>query len=54
MPANAPQITPQMRQMMAQNAKRALAAVPPEMRQTMIQQYRMAGIEIDEQGNVSE
>ena len=40
--------------MMIQNAKVALASAPPQMRQMMIQQYRMAGIEIDEQGNVSE
>ena len=49
-----PQITPQMRQMMVQNAKVALSSVPPNMRQMMIQQYRMAGIEIDDQGNVAE
>ena len=50
----ASQISPQMRQMMIQNAKVALANCPPGMREMMIQQYRMAGIEIDEQGNVLE
>jgi hypothetical protein len=50
----APQINPQMRQMMIQNAKVALANCPPQMREMMIQQYRMAGIEIDDKGNVVE
>jgi hypothetical protein len=50
----APQVNPQMRQMMIQNAKMALANCPPQMKAMMIQQYRMAGIEIDEQGNVVE
>jgi hypothetical protein len=50
----APHINPQMRQMMIQNAKMALANCPPQMRAMMIQQYRMAGIEIDDQGNVLE
>ena len=49
-----PQITPQMRQMMVQNAKMALANTPPQMREMLIQQYRMAGIEIDDQGNITE
>jgi hypothetical protein len=49
-----PQITPQMRQMMIQNAKMALANTPPQMRPMLIQQYRMAGIEIDDQGNITE
>jgi hypothetical protein len=53
-PGAAPGLTPEMRQMMIQNARTALAAVPPQMRKMMIQQYRAAGIEIDEQGNVSE
>ena len=47
-------MTPEMKQMMVQQAKMAMASVPPGMRQMMIQQYRMAGIEIDEQGNVVE
>jgi hypothetical protein len=49
-----PQITPQMRQMMVQNAKMALANTPANMRPMLIQQYRMAGIEIDDDGNVRE
>jgi hypothetical protein len=49
-----PQINPQMRQMMIQNAKMALANCPPQMKAMMIQQYRMAGIEIDDQGNITE
>jgi hypothetical protein len=53
MPAKA-QITPEMRQMMIQNAKMALSSVPPNMRQMLIEQYRMAGIEIDDQGNIAE
>ena len=53
-PGATPQISPQQREMMIQNAKVALASAPPQIRQMMIQQYRMAGIEIDEQGNVSE
>ena len=40
--------------MMIQNAKMALSSVPPNMRQMLIQQYRMAGIEIDDRGNVVE
>jgi hypothetical protein len=32
----------------------ALANCPPQMRAMMIQQYRMAGFEIDDQGNVVE
>jgi hypothetical protein len=43
-----------MRQMMVQNAKMALANTPPQMREMLIQQYRLAGIEIDDQGNVVE
>jgi hypothetical protein len=53
-PGTAPGITPEMKAMMVQNAKMALSAVPPNMRQMLIQQYRMAGIEIDDQGNVVE
>jgi hypothetical protein len=49
-----PQITPQMRQMMVQNAKMALANTPANMRPMLIQQYRMAGIEIDDDGNILE
>jgi hypothetical protein len=53
-PGGMPGITPEMKATMVQNAKMALAAVPPNMRQMLIQQYRMAGIEIDDQGNVVE
>jgi hypothetical protein len=49
-----PKANPQMRQMMIQNAKMALANTPPQMRQMLIQQYRMMGIEIDDEGNVTE
>jgi hypothetical protein len=49
-----PQITPEMKQMMIQNAKMALANTPPQMRPMLIQQYRMAGIEIDDEGNIAE
>jgi hypothetical protein len=48
-----PQITPQMRETMIQNAKMALANTPPQMREMLIQQYRMAGIEIDDDGNIA-
>jgi hypothetical protein len=50
----APQANPQMRQMMIQNAKMALSSTPPQMRPMLIQQYRLMGIEIDDQGNVTE
>jgi hypothetical protein len=49
-----PQITPEMKQMMIQNAKVALASTPPQMRAMMIQQYRLVGIEIDDEGNIAE
>jgi hypothetical protein len=52
--AGAPQANPQMRQMMIQNAKMALTNTPPQMRPMLIQQYRLMGIEIDDQGNVVE
>jgi hypothetical protein len=47
-PGAAPQLSPQQRQMMEANAKQALKMVPPAQRAMLIQQYRMAGIEIDE------
>jgi len=53
-PAGTPGVTPEMKAMMVQNAKMALSSVPANMRQMLIQQYRMAGIEIDDQGNVVE
>jgi hypothetical protein len=53
-PGGTPGVTPEMKAMMVQNAKMALSAVPPNMRQMLIQQYRMAGIEIDDDGNVVE
>jgi hypothetical protein len=45
---NIPQLTPEMKEMMKANAKASLAAVPPAMRQMMIQQFKAAGIELDE------
>jgi hypothetical protein len=39
---------------MIQNAKMALSSTPPQMRPMLIQQYRLMGIEIDDQGNVTE
>jgi hypothetical protein len=53
-PGGAPGVTPEMKAMMIQNAKMALSTVPPNMREMLIQQYRMAGIEIDDEGNVVE
>jgi hypothetical protein len=53
-PGGQSQVNPQMRAMMIPNAKLALSSAPPNMRPMLIQQYRMAGIEIDEQGNVVE
>lgn len=50
--AGAPGLTPEMKQMMLSNAKMAIAAAPnAEIRQMIIQQYRLAGIPIDERGN---
>ena len=48
-----PQITPQMRETMIQNAKMALANTPPQMRPMLTEQYRLAGIEIDDDGNIA-
>jgi hypothetical protein len=53
-PAATPGANPQMREMMIQNAKLALSSAPANMRPMLIQQYRMAGIEIDDQGNIVE
>jgi hypothetical protein len=51
-PAASPQtpaLPPEMKKMMAANAKQALAFIKdPAMRKTMIAQYRAAGIEVDE------
>jgi hypothetical protein len=49
-----PQIPAQAREMMIKNAKLALQSVPPAMREPLIQQYRMAGITIDENGNIAD
>jgi hypothetical protein len=49
-----PQIPAQAREMMIKNAKLALQSVPPAMRELLIQQYRMAGISIDENGNLTD
>jgi hypothetical protein len=49
-----PQVPANMQQMMAENAKTALAATKdPAIRKMLIEQYRMAGIEIDEEGEAS-
>jgi hypothetical protein len=53
-PLGTPQIPAQAREAMVRNAQLALRSVPPAMRQTLIDQYRMAGIIIDENGNVTE
>lgn len=48
--AGVPQMPANMQAMMAQNAKRALEFTKdPEMRKMLIQQYRAAGIKIDEE-----
>jgi hypothetical protein len=39
---------------MIRNAQLALRSVPPAMRESLIEQYRMAGITIDEDGNITE
>lgn len=50
MPAVAPHLPDGMREMMAQNAKLALSAVKdPAQRAMLIQQYKLAGIPIDEE-----
>jgi hypothetical protein len=53
-PPGTPQIPAQAREMMIKNAKLALQSVPPAMRESLVQQYRMAGISIDENGNVTD
>jgi hypothetical protein len=51
-PAGTPGISPQMKDTMLKNAKMAISAAPnPQMRQMIIEQYRLAGIPIDEKGN---
>jgi hypothetical protein len=50
----APQIPAEAREQMIRNAQIALRSVPAEMRSTIIEQYRLAGITIDENGNVTE
>jgi hypothetical protein len=46
-------LSPEMKVMMAQNAKLALQSTKdPAMRKMLIDQYRLAGIELDEEGNV--
>ncbi len=50
-PLDRPGVTPEMKAMMLQNAKLAVSAAPPGMRQMIIEQYRSAGIQIDEEGN---
>ena len=50
--AGNPGITPEMKQMMLSSAKMAISAAPnAEIRQMIIEQYRLAGIPIDEKGN---
>ena len=51
-PLETPGVTPEMKEMMLNNAKMAISAAPnPQMRQMIIEQYRLAGIPIDENGN---
>ena len=51
-PAETPGVSPQMKEMMLKNAKMAISAAPnDQMRQMIIEQYRLAGIPIDEKGN---
>jgi hypothetical protein len=50
----APQIPAEAREQMIRNAQIALRSVPAEMRSTIIEQYRLAGITIDENGKVTE
>lgn len=49
-----PQIPAQAREMMIKDAKLALQSVPPAMRESLIEQYRMAGITIDENGDIAD
>jgi hypothetical protein len=44
-------VTPEIKEMMLKNAKMAISAAPPQMRQMIIEQYRLAGIPIDEKGD---
>jgi len=45
-------VTPAMKEMMLRNAKMAISAAPTaEMRRMIVEQYRLAGIPIDESGN---
>ena len=51
-PADTPGVSPQMKEMMLNNAKMAISAAPnDQMRQMIIEQYRLAGIPIDEKGD---
>jgi hypothetical protein len=50
-PAGAQGVTPEIKEMMLKNAKMAISAAPPQMRQMIIEQYRLAGIPIDEKGD---
>ena len=51
-PADTPGVTPEIKEMMLNNAKMAISAAPnDQMRQMIIEQYRLAGIPIDENGN---
>jgi hypothetical protein len=48
------QALPQARELMINNARLALRSAPPAMRPMLVEQYRMAGITIDEDGNLTE
>jgi hypothetical protein len=51
-PAATPGLTPELKEMMLKNAKVAVSAAPnAQMRQMIVEQYRLAGIPIDEKGN---
>jgi hypothetical protein len=51
-PGGHPAITPEIRELMLRNAKMAIsAATSPQMRRMIIEQYRLAGLPIDEKGN---
>jgi hypothetical protein len=51
-PAATPGLTPELKEMMLKNAKVAVSAAPnAQMRQMIVEQYRLAGISIDEKGN---
>ncbi len=51
-PAETTGISPEMKEMMLKNAKMAISAAPnAQIRQMIIEQYRLAGIPIDEKGN---